>query len=92
MGRAEALRLKERLSEAATELWRWHNQGVTQRTWFADRWSFSVDEVANGTFEAIADDQQGLQIRHSGPDPDQLLDRCRREAAELTQRRRDASG
>jgi len=68
------------------------NEGMAQKTWFADRWSFSVEEVANGTYEAVADDQQGLCIRHTGPDPDQLLDRCRRESSELTQRRRAAAG
>jgi hypothetical protein len=37
-----------------------------------------------GVYEAIADDHQGGQIRHVGPDDDALLGRCKHEAADLT--------
>ena len=62
-----------------------------KRPWNPDLWTFRTDEVSLGVYEAAADDQQGLEIRHVGGDPDELLERCKREAAELTERRRQAA-
>ena len=62
-----------------------------KKPWSPDEWTFGVDEISPGLYEAIADDQQGGQIRHVGPDDEALHERCKQEAAELTQRRREAA-
>jgi hypothetical protein len=64
---------------------------VVKKGWFPDRWTFTVNEISAGVYEAVADDQQGGEIRHVGSDPDDLLGRCEREAAESTERGRGAS-
>jgi hypothetical protein len=59
--------------------------------WYPELWSFVANEVSAGVYEAIADDGPGHRIRFVGTDPDELLKRVRREAAELTAARREAA-
>jgi hypothetical protein len=63
------------------------------KAWDPNRWKFSVDEISNLCWEAVADDQQGTQIRRVGyaGEPDALLQQVKDEAAEITSRRREAA-
>lgn len=56
-----------------------------------DRWTFNVVERSAAVREATADDNQGHTIVRCGGDPDVALEQCRREAAELTRRKREAA-
>jgi hypothetical protein len=64
---------------------------VARKSWDPERWTYQVREVSAGVYEAVADDHQGDAIRHRGVDPDDLLDRCKRDAAAARKRRRDAA-
>lgn len=61
--------------------------------WDPNRWVYRVTEISNLRWEAIADDQQGTVIRQVSWEvgPDELLQRAKDEAADLTQRRREAA-
>jgi hypothetical protein len=62
-----------------------------KKAWDPNRWKFTVDEVSNCVYEAIADDQQGSTIRRVGGDPDELLRTVEEEAVAITRRRREAA-
>ena len=47
----------------------------------------SVEEISAGVYKAVADDHQGDKIRHAGFDPEELLERYKQDAREITQRR-----
>lgn len=61
-----------------------------KRGWEPDRWRFSVEEVSPGVYRAEADDQQGGVLHRVRYDPDEALALVKRDAAELTERRRAA--
>ena len=64
-----------------------------KKAWDPDRWQFSVDEVANLCWHAIADDQQGTTLSRWGyaDGPEEILQLVKDEAAEITRRRREAA-
>jgi hypothetical protein len=61
------------------------------KPWDATRWTYTVDEVSNNMYEAVADDQQNTTIRRFGTDPDELLRPVKDEAAAITTRKREAA-
>lgn len=66
-----------------------------KREWDPNRWVFTVGEVSNLCWEAVADDQQGTVIRRQRWEtdraPEALLQEVKDEAAEITRRRREAA-
>ena len=56
-------------------------------------WSFEVNEVSVGVFRVYGRDVADRTIEATGTDPEALLRRCTREAAELARGRpRDPEG
>jgi hypothetical protein len=46
-------------------------------------WSFEVKEISVGVWRACGSDRAGRKVEATGTDPDALLHRCTRDAAEL---------
>ena len=46
-------------------------------------WQFDADEVSAGVFRATGFDQFGRNVEVTGTNPDELLERCRKDAAEM---------
>jgi hypothetical protein len=49
-------------------------------------WSFSVDEVSAGVYRVKGIDSAGSTVETTGTDPDAALEKCKRAAAEMTER------
>jgi hypothetical protein len=54
-------------------------------------WSFDIDEVSTGVYEVVASDKHGRRFSSKDTDPEVLLERCRKQAAELVQQTRSAT-
>jgi hypothetical protein len=68
-----------------------------KKPWNPNLWSYAVEEVRNGLYEARADDHQGTDLRRTAwcstdDEVKALLQGVKDEAAELTRRRREAGG
>jgi hypothetical protein len=68
-----------------------------KKPWDPDRWTYKIEEVRNGFYEAVADDHQGTELRRQGwafgdAEVQAILAAVKEEAAELTRRRREAAG
>ena len=50
-------------------------------------WSFEIDEESAGVYQVVAKDARGRTIVRVATDPEFLIDECRREAADLSQRK-----
>ena len=46
-------------------------------------WHFDADEVSAGVFRATGFDQFGRSVEATGTDPNELLERCRRDAVKM---------
>jgi len=64
---------------------------VAKKEWNADKWTFSVEEVSPGVYEAVADDHQGDSIRKVRSDEAEALDLLKQEVAQITERRRQGA-
>jgi hypothetical protein len=51
-------------------------------------WTFDVDEISAHVYRVTGRDQSGRRVERTGLDPDELLEQCKRDAAEL----REAQG
>ena len=70
--------------------------GSVKKPWDPNRWTYTVEEVRNGLYEAAADDHQGSDIRRKAwcatdAEVEALLQGVKNEAAELTRRRQEAA-
>lgn len=43
-------------------------------------WQFDADEISAGVFKVIGMDQQGQSVEAIGPDPDELIRKCKQDA------------
>lgn len=64
---------------------------AVKKPWDPNCWTYTVDEVSNNVYEAVADDQQKTTIRRVGTDPDELLRLVKDEAAAVATRKREAA-
>jgi hypothetical protein len=67
-----------------------------KKLWDAGRWTYSMEEIRNGLYEARADDHQGTDIRRTAwcatdHEVETLLKAVKDEASEITRRRREAA-
>jgi len=46
-------------------------------------WKFELDEVSAGVYEVVGRDRAGHVVQSKGIDPDELLEKCRKEAVDL---------
>lgn len=46
-------------------------------------WIFDIDEKSAGVYEVVARDARGRTIKKAGTNPEQLIDECKREIADL---------
>jgi hypothetical protein len=67
-----------------------------RKPWEPKRWSYTVEEIRNGLYEATADYHQGTDLRRKAwcatdGEVEALLQRVKDEADEITRRRREAA-
>ena len=55
---------------------------MTEKAWPAD-WTFAVEERSAGVYEIRARAPDGREIRMTGTDPAELIERCRHAARKL---------
>jgi hypothetical protein len=46
-------------------------------------WQFDLDEVSASVYEVIGEDRLGHRVSAKGPDPDALLEQCRKDALRM---------
>jgi hypothetical protein len=55
-------------------------------------WTFDIDEVSAGVYRGTGRDTAGRSVSATGPDPEQLIERLRRDAAGIMTRARESRG